>query len=64
MLQLFEEVTSEDCCIHSEATKKFSLYIWFAFVYKNLSVEEVVEQCKVTQAMASMQLGQYEKEGW
>lgn len=31
---------------------------------KNLSVEEVVEQCKVTQAMASIQLGQYEKEGW
>lgn len=42
----------------------FSLYVWFAFVYKNLSVGEVVEQCKVTQAMASMQLGQYEKEGW
>ena len=31
---------------------------------KNLSVEEIVEQCKVTQAMASIQLGQYEKEGW
>ncbi|MCY7103321.1 ImmA/IrrE family metallo-endopeptidase [Streptococcus oralis] len=31
---------------------------------KNLSVEEVVEQCKVTQAMASIQLRQYKKEGW
>ena len=31
---------------------------------KNLSVEEVVEQCKVTKAMASIQLRQYKKEGW
>ena len=31
---------------------------------KNMSVEEVVKQCKVTHAMARIQLGQYEKEGW